>query len=252
MAGMGAGWLTDSQFASSGGSSRSVFATVPYVELGVPGFRNLSLHYHAIIAGWTASGAGQSQYDAVVAQHTVGLKIVPYYNGQGDSFLVTLNASIMNASDTKTSGHDYVSPHGLLLYSGFAEPLVFKLGIGGAADIAITRGLKNSGQVEYVGQLGGLVYKRDAAYSYLVAELGGTVDLRLKDQTTIDYGNSRSSGSSTMRTTRTLDATHDMDVFFGLIVRGGAYQFKIGFDLPVTHKDQRVDYALVTGLGCLF
>jgi hypothetical protein len=55
-----------------------------------------------------------------------------------------------------------------------------------------------------------------------------------------------------MRATRTLDATHDMDVFFGLIVRGGAYQFKIGFDLPVTHKDQRVDYALVTGLGCLF
>ena len=251
MAGFGAGVMTNSQFASSGGESRNVYLTMPYVELGAPGFRNLSLHYHAIIAGWTASGGGQTQYDAVVAQHTVGLKIVPYYSGRGDSFLATLNASIMNASATKTSGHDYVSPHGLLLYSGFAEPLVFKLGIGGSADIAITRGLKNSGQVEYFGQLGGLVYKRDSAYGYLVAELVGTVDLRLKEQATIDHSNSRSSGSYTTRTDRSLDATHNMTVFFGLIVRGNAYQFKFGVELPATNKDQRPDYSLVTGLGCL-
>jgi hypothetical protein len=242
--------MTNSQFASSGGESKNVYLTMPYIELGAPGFRNLSLHYHAIIAGWTASGDGQTQYDAVVAQHTVGLKIVPYYSGRGDSFLVTLNASIMNASATKTSGHDYVSPHGLLLYSGFAEPLVFKLGIGGSADIAITRGLKNSGQVEYFGQLGGLVYKRDSAYGYLVAELGGTVDLEFKD--TVAYSHSGSSSSYATRTSRTLDATHTMDVFFGPIVRGNSYQFKFGVDLPVNKRDQRVDYALVTGLGCLF
>jgi hypothetical protein len=136
-----------------------------------------------------------------------------------------------------------------LLYSGFAEPLVFKLGIGGGADLAITRGLRNSGQAQYFGQIGGLLLKRDAAYSYLVAELVGTVDLRRKD--TVDYRNSRSSGSYTTRTNTTLDATHDMDVFFGLIVRGSAYQFKFGMDLPVTKKDQRIDYALVMGVGCL-
>jgi hypothetical protein len=249
MAGIGAGVVNDSQFVSSGGSSHSLFLTAPYVELGAPGFRNLSLHYHAILAGWVATGGGQSQYDAVVMQHTAGLKIVPYYNGQGDSFLVTLNASVKNASATKTSGYDTVGPHGLLLYSGFAEPLVFKLGIGGGADLAITRGLRNSGQAQYFGQIGGLLLKRDAAYSYLVAELVGTVDLRLKD--TVDYRNSRSSGSYTTRTNTTLDATHNMDVFFGLIVRGSAYQFKFGMDLPVTKKDQRIDYALVMGVGCL-
>jgi hypothetical protein len=253
MAGIGAGLLNASQFATSGTSSLSTFAVVPYLELGAPGFRNLSLHYHAVVSSWVATGSGgQSQYDTVVSQHTAGLKIVPYYNGRGDSFLLTLNASLENASMTKASGRDYVSPHGLLLYSGFVDPLVFKLGIGGGADIAITRGLKNSGQAQYFGQLGALVLRRNSAYSYLVAELVGTVDLRLHDKNTIDHGGSSSSGSYSTRTETTLDATHNMDGFFGVIAKGSAYQFKLGIDLPVTNKDRRMDYALVTGLGFLY
>jgi hypothetical protein len=34
--------------------------------------------------------------------------------------------------------------------------------------------------------------------------------------------------------------------------RSPPYQFKFGIDLPISNKSQRMDYALVTGLTCLF
>jgi hypothetical protein len=252
MAGLGAGIATNSQFTSSGGASLSVFSLSPYAELGVPGFRHLSLHYHATITGWVASGGGDSQHDMVVSEHTVGLKIVPLYDGRGDSLLITANAGFGNASDTQTTGLDYVVPGGYVLYSAFLDPFVWKVGVGGDANIAVSHGLKNSGAIQYFGQMGGVVYKREHVYSYLVAEFGGTVVLMVKETYTPTYGSGSSSGSSGGRTTRSLDATHLADLFFGLIIRNDVYQFKFGMDLPVTDRNSRPDYGTVMSLGFLF
>jgi hypothetical protein len=51
-------------------------------------------------------------------------------------------------------------------------------------------------------------------------------------------------------TTRALDSLQSRNVPGRAC--GSAYQFNFGIDLPISNESQRMDYALVTGLTCLF
>jgi hypothetical protein len=256
MAALGIGLTNVVQMKSEGGTSLTLFGILPMLELAIPKYRVVSVYYGPLFGAWVGSASGKSESDFVVSQHRAGFKLVPYFDGKGDGFAINLGTSVLNSSVTNTTGADYVRPEGLFVFGTLSDPVIFKAGLGGYGQVDAKGGSNNSGGVGWTGQFGGRVVKREAMHTYIVMELAGQIDIYKK--TTYTYSSSPSSGSGssgssvTPRTSQSTDFRHNMDLFFGVIARSDHGHLKLGFDLPLSNRSERVDFGLVLGAGALW